>query len=126
MLIFEIDTQYMLSSSSIMQPSTQICVGSNRVYITVSSCASSRINISENMRKIATHLRSLSEKTRIIFLTSPPLNEEFSSHELARTNERCRICSEACVKLCKEMNVKVVDLFTAIQKQDDWHTTCFT
>ncbi|URD73584.1 hypothetical protein MUK42_08574 [Musa troglodytarum] len=33
----------MLSSSSIMQPSTQICVGSNRVYITVSSCASSRI-----------------------------------------------------------------------------------
>ncbi|CAD5192142.1 unnamed protein product [Musa acuminata subsp. malaccensis] len=125
MLIFEIDTQYMLSSSSIMQPSTQICVGSNRVYITVSSCASSRINISENMRKIATHLRSLSEKTRIIFLTSPPLNDPFVS-ELARTNERCRICSEACVKLCKEMNVKVVDLFTTIQMQDDWHTTCFT
>ncbi|KAJ8499378.1 hypothetical protein OPV22_009930 [Ensete ventricosum] len=87
----------------------------------------------ENMRKIATHLKSLSEKTRIIFLTSPPLNEEMSSQllspfvsELARTNERCRIYSEACVKLCNEMNVKVVDLFTAIQKQDDWRTTCFT
>lgn len=30
----------------------------------------------ENMRKIATHVKSLSEKTRLIFLTAPPVNEE--------------------------------------------------
>ncbi|KAL3640026.1 hypothetical protein CASFOL_014994 [Castilleja foliolosa] len=30
----------------------------------------------ENMKKIYIHLKSLSEKTRLIFLTSPPVNEE--------------------------------------------------
>ncbi|KAJ6303525.1 hypothetical protein OIU77_017412 [Salix suchowensis] len=42
----------------------------------------------ENMRKIATHLKSLSEKTRVIFLSVPPANDEmiiknygFSHHE---------------------------------------------
>ncbi|CAL9175809.1 unnamed protein product, partial [Musa hybrid cultivar] len=87
----------------------------------------------ENMRKIATHLKGLSEKTRIIFLSSPPLNEEMLSRsrspslsELVRTNERCQRYSEACIELCKEMDVKVVDLYNAIQKRDDWSTACFT
>lgn len=30
----------------------------------------------ENMRKIATHLKSLMGNTRIIFLSAPPINEE--------------------------------------------------
>ncbi|TKY65834.1 GDSL esterase/lipase CPRD49 [Spatholobus suberectus] len=30
----------------------------------------------ENMRKIANHLKSLSDHIRLIFLTSPPINEE--------------------------------------------------
>ncbi|XP_059456895.1 GDSL esterase/lipase CPRD49 isoform X2 [Corylus avellana] len=86
-----------------------------------------------NMRKIATHLQSLSEKTRIIFLSCPPVNEAkvrgntskiFS--ELVRTNELCQNYSEACIKLCQEMGVKVVDLFTALQKRDDWMDACFT
>ncbi|KAE7996614.1 hypothetical protein FH972_001323 [Carpinus fangiana] len=86
-----------------------------------------------NMRKIATHLQSLSEKTRIIFLSCPPVNEAkirgntsqiFS--ELVRTNELCQSYSEACIKLCQEMGVKVVDLFTALQKRDDWMDACFT
>uniref|UniRef100_A0A5B7A476 Putative GDSL esterase/lipase CPRD49-like isoform X1 n=1 Tax=Davidia involucrata TaxID=16924 RepID=A0A5B7A476_DAVIN len=87
----------------------------------------------ENMRKIALHLKSLSETTRIIFLSCPPVNEArlrqgtsgiFS--ELVRTNELCRRYSEACIELCQEMDVKVVDLWTAIQKRDDWLTACFT
>ncbi|XP_062155888.1 GDSL esterase/lipase CPRD49 isoform X2 [Alnus glutinosa] len=86
----------------------------------------------ENMRKIATHLQSLSEKTRIIFLSCPPVNEAkvrgntsqiFS--ELVRTNELCQSYSEACIKLCQEMGVKVIDLFTALQKRDDWMDACF-
>ncbi|KAL6142276.1 hypothetical protein ACLB2K_060559 [Fragaria x ananassa] len=62
----------------------------------------------ENMRKIATHLQSLSEKTRIIFLSAPPVNEEQMREQL------------------REMDIKAVDLCTSIQKRKDWETTCFT
>ncbi|KAM0937117.1 putative SGNH hydrolase-type esterase domain, SGNH hydrolase superfamily [Dioscorea sansibarensis] len=84
----------------------------------------------ENMRAIANHLKSLSETTRIIFLTCPPLNEEklrqnTSGLCLVRTNEMCRRYSEACIEVCKELDVKVIDLFTAIQKRDDWPNVCF-
>ncbi|KGN50652.1 GDSL esterase/lipase CPRD49 [Cucumis sativus] len=87
----------------------------------------------DNMRKIATHIQSLSDKTRLIFLTCPPVNEtkvrgsqsKFLS-ELVRTNELCKAYAQACIKLCQEIGVKVVDLFTAIQKRDDWMNVCFT
>lgn len=46
--------------------------------------------------------------------------------ELVRTNELCQSYSDACVKLCKELGVKVVDLFNALQKRDDWKNACFT
>ncbi|KAI8540100.1 hypothetical protein RHMOL_Rhmol09G0235700 [Rhododendron molle] len=46
--------------------------------------------------------------------------------ELVRTNELCRSYSEACVELCEEMGLKVVDLWTAMQRRDDWLTACFT
>uniref|UniRef100_A0A7N2L522 Uncharacterized protein n=1 Tax=Quercus lobata TaxID=97700 RepID=A0A7N2L522_QUELO len=52
----------------------------------------------------------------------------FQSHffsELVRTNELCQRCSDACVKLGREMGMKVVDLFTALQKKDDWMDACF-
>nr|AFK45704.1 unknown [Lotus japonicus] len=87
----------------------------------------------ENMRKIATHLKSLSKKTRVIFLTSPPINEAQISETLSnvlgkirRTNESCRIYSEACLELCREMNVKAIDLWSALQQRDDWLDVCFT
>ncbi|KAI4331575.1 hypothetical protein MLD38_029752 [Melastoma candidum] len=87
----------------------------------------------ENMRKIAAHIQNLSEKTRLIFLTAPPINEDQileafggSLLDLSRTNELCKIYSDACLKLCEEMNIKAIDLWTAIQRKDDWKTTCFT
>lgn len=87
----------------------------------------------ENMRRIANHLKSLSDKTRVIFLSCPPINEEMlrqstsdALSELVRTNESCRQYSEACVELCKEMGLKVIDLWTAIQEREDWATCCFT
>ncbi|CAA6655153.1 unnamed protein product [Spirodela intermedia] len=87
----------------------------------------------ENMRKIAYHLKSLSSTIRIIFLSCPPVNEEkirqtsspFLS-PLLRTNEFCRRYSEACIELCKEMDLKVVDLWNAIQRISDWENVCFT
>ncbi|XP_030518803.1 GDSL esterase/lipase CPRD49-like isoform X2 [Rhodamnia argentea] len=87
----------------------------------------------ENMRKIAIYLKSLSNCTRVIFLSAPPVNEEkiresFSGQfrDLGRTNEACRVYSVACLELCREMNIKAVDLWTAIQKRDDWAAACFT
>jgi hypothetical protein len=43
-----------------------------------------------------------------------------------RTNELCGIYSEACLKLCQEMDVKAVDLWTALQKKDGWENAYFT
>ncbi|RAL52157.1 hypothetical protein DM860_017294 [Cuscuta australis] len=84
----------------------------------------------ENMRKIATHLKSLSNKTRIIFLTCPPINETQTLEvfgDIGRSNELGKIYSDACVELCKEFDdVKAIDLWTAIQQKDDWLSTCFT
>ncbi|KAG8644881.1 hypothetical protein MANES_10G013200v8 [Manihot esculenta] len=83
----------------------------------------------ENMRKIALHLKSLSDTTRIIFLSCPPVDEErvhSSTSELVRTNELCQKYSEACIELCQEMGVEVVDLFSALQRRCDWTTACFT
>ncbi|KAJ4704443.1 GDSL esterase/lipase CPRD49-like [Melia azedarach] len=86
----------------------------------------------ENMKKIALHLKSLSTKTRIIFLSSPPINEQQIREslrvlgDLGRSNESCRIYSEACLKLSQEMNVTAIDLWTVLQQRDDWLTACFT
>ncbi|XP_011095009.1 GDSL esterase/lipase CPRD49 [Sesamum indicum] len=86
----------------------------------------------ENMRKIIDHIKSLSDKTRVICLSSPPVNEA-KIHEIfgnalddqARTNEGCRIYSEALVELCQEMDVEAINLWTAIQQRDDWANACF-
>uniref|UniRef100_A0A2P2JU22 Uncharacterized protein MANES_10G013200 n=3 Tax=Rhizophora mucronata TaxID=61149 RepID=A0A2P2JU22_RHIMU len=87
----------------------------------------------ENMRKIAIHLKSLSDTTRVIFLGCPPVDEArlhstvsgvFS--ELVRTNELCLEYSEACIKLCQEMGVKVIDLFSAFQKRSNWTSAFLT
>ncbi|KAE8711662.1 vacuolar cation/proton exchanger 3-like [Hibiscus syriacus] len=55
----------------------------------------------DNMKKIALHLKGLSEKIRVMFLSTPPVNEE-------------------------QIRIKCVDLWTAFRKRDDWMTTCFT
>ncbi|CAK8541919.1 unnamed protein product [Lathyrus sativus] len=85
----------------------------------------------DNMKKIATHLKSLSKKTRLIFLTAPPCNEvqiygNSCIQTPPRNNESCRIYSEACLELCREMNIKAIDLWSAIQKRDSWRDDCFT
>lgn len=87
----------------------------------------------ENLKQIAVHLKSLSDTIRIIFLSCPPVNEdklrqgtsEYFS-ELVRTNELCQRYSEACIMVCREMGVKVIDLYNAFQNRDDWLTACFT
>lgn len=92
----------------------------------------------ENMKKIATYLMKLSDKTRVIFLSAPPINEEqigqrpsVNSEIFAdpgRSNELCHQYSDACVALCKELNesnLKVIDLWNVLQQRHDWSTAYF-
>ncbi|KAL8206074.1 hypothetical protein R6Q57_009625 [Mikania cordata] len=83
----------------------------------------------ENMRKISIHLKSLSDKTRIIFLTAPPVNEAQLLQVLGvdgRKNELCQKYADACVELCQEMGIKAINLCNAFKKHDNWMATCFT
>ncbi|KAL1359884.1 GDSL esterase/lipase WDL1 isoform X2 [Arachis duranensis] len=81
----------------------------------------------QNMTKIAIYLK----KTRIIFLGSPPVNEPqlLGNSDLLgrpfRTNESCRIYSEACLSLCRDLNIKAIDIWSAIQRRKDWREVCF-
>lgn len=86
----------------------------------------------ENMKKIALHLKCLSENIRIIFLTSPPVDEAMIFNyygdtfvSQARSNEACHTYSEALVELGKHLDIKVIDLWTAFQNRADWGKTYF-
>ncbi|XP_015089474.1 GDSL esterase/lipase CPRD49-like isoform X2 [Solanum pennellii] len=73
--------------------------------------------------------KSLSEKTRIIVLGTPPVNEEKIIKLFGisrRSNESSHIYSEACIKMCKELGIKVIDLWTALQNRNDWLSAHFT
>ncbi|CAN1276781.1 GDSL esterase/lipase CPRD49 [Linum perenne] len=83
----------------------------------------------DNMKKIILHLKSLSDKTRLIFLTAPPVAEDLMNRDFwgsIRSNESCRVYSEATMKVCEEMGVKGIDLWTSMQKAENWKQTCFT
>ncbi|CAN0863198.1 GDSL esterase/lipase CPRD49 [Linum grandiflorum] len=85
----------------------------------------------DNMRKIILHLQSLSDKTRLIFLTPPPVDEDVMTRIYGDfwgsipSNEAYGKYSDATMKLCEEMGVKGVDLWTAIQQAENWQKTCF-
>ncbi|CAN1142294.1 GDSL esterase/lipase WDL1 [Linum perenne] len=84
----------------------------------------------ENMKKIAAHLKGLSETIRVMFLTPPPVNEEMISEyfggDRGRTNATIRMYADACLKVCMEMEVTAIDLCGAFQQRVDWLAACFT
>ncbi|XP_073149187.1 GDSL esterase/lipase CPRD49-like [Henckelia pumila] len=84
----------------------------------------------ENMKKITLLLKSNCEDTRIIFLTSPPVHEAMiydyygdTFVSQARSNETCRTYAEALLGLGKHLDIKVINLWTALQNRDDWGKT---
>ncbi|XP_026458934.1 GDSL esterase/lipase CPRD49-like [Papaver somniferum] len=89
----------------------------------------------ENMRKIANHLKGLLDKTRVIYLSPPFVDDtkkrnsrELSGlgNELVRTNENCRIHSEACMNLCKEKGFNFLDFVDCNSANaNDWMNTSF-
>ncbi|KAF3329893.1 GDSL esterase/lipase CPRD49-like isoform X1 [Carex littledalei] len=85
----------------------------------------------ENMRKIANHIKSLSQTTRLIMLSCPPVNENILRNNkrgaltnVSRTNEVGKRYSDALIMLCKEMKIEAIDAFHTIQRRDDWETAC--
>ncbi|XP_071698589.1 GDSL esterase/lipase CPRD49-like [Rutidosis leptorrhynchoides] len=81
----------------------------------------------ENMRKIAIHLKSLSEKIRIIFLSASPINEDqLLSAVNVRKLKVFQKYAEACVEMSREMGIKAINLCDAFMQYRDWRTTCFT
>ncbi|KAJ1696732.1 hypothetical protein LUZ63_005244 [Rhynchospora breviuscula] len=84
----------------------------------------------ENMQQIGLYIRTLSEMTRVIFHSCPPVSEKMLDKSVPRTYEACRYYSNACIEMCNELSCtdpsfKVIDLFNAIQKRHDWTDTCF-
>lgn len=57
---------------------------------------------------------SLSHQLSLISLCSNMFDKQ------ERTNEACRVYAEALVELCKQMDIKVIDLWTGFQHRDDW------
>ncbi|CAJ2670741.1 unnamed protein product [Trifolium pratense] len=40
-------------------------------------------------------------------------------------NKTCKKYSEACLEVCNELNIEAIDLWSAIQKREDWKDVCF-
>ncbi|PIA27763.1 hypothetical protein AQUCO_07600137v1 [Aquilegia coerulea] len=83
------------------------------------------------LKKIALHIRSLSEKTRVIFRTCPPVNEEqfcisFGT-ELVRSNEDCQRYSNACLELCRDIGGSfiVVEEILKVLKEAKWEPSLY-
>ncbi|KAL2629487.1 hypothetical protein R1flu_014173 [Riccia fluitans] len=93
----------------------------------------------ENLKKIATYLTGLSDTTRVILTTAPPIHDETrdligrmnygekAAGILDRTNENARKYAAACKEAAAEAGVGVVDLWTSIQQTSrNWGTECLT
>eukprot|EP00249_Psilotum_nudum_P007344 c20492_g1_i1 orf=293-991(+) len=90
----------------------------------------------ENLQHIASYLKGLSETTRVILVTAPPIYEEGRLNDtrkkwgekagdfVDRTNERAKKYAEACIAVSMELDVGVVDLWTTIQQKEKWQTEC--
>lgn len=91
-----------------------------------------------NLRQICAHIKGLSDMSRVVLITPPPVFEEArraharrkwginAGNYPDRTNERAQEYAEACVDVAKEMDVGVVDLWNAIQRTKEWETECLS
>lgn len=92
----------------------------------------------QNLQSIALYLKGLSKTTRVVLVTAPPIYEkgrkeyarwrwgEKAAKFVDRTNERAKQYALACIEASKEVNVGVVDLWTALQKIENWETRCLS
>ncbi|XP_076922523.1 GDSL esterase/lipase CPRD49-like [Bidens hawaiensis] len=77
------------------------------------------------MTAIAEYLQNLSETTRLLLLTAPPVNETQMAQMTGieyHTNERRQKYADACEKLCQK-GINVINLCNLFKQHDDWETT---
>ncbi|XP_024515741.1 GDSL esterase/lipase At2g38180 [Selaginella moellendorffii] len=92
----------------------------------------------ENLRYMCEYCQSLSDSTRVLLITPPPINDEarralswkrfgpLAPNWLDRTDERAQAYAQACLSVAEEMKVGVVDLHNAIKRVENWETECLS
>lgn len=72
-----------------------------------------------NLRDLAAQIASAG--AWLVIVTPPPMDEHLvKSHTLEHTGEYAKVC----VKVAQEMNVPLVNLYEAIQRERNWTKTC--
>ncbi|KAJ9163756.1 hypothetical protein P3X46_023389 [Hevea brasiliensis] len=86
----------------------------------------------ENLRKIVQHLKECSPATLIVLITPPPIDEEGRKQyaisvygekatELPeRTNEMAGVYARQCVELAKDLGIRSIDIWSAMQEAEGW------
>eukprot|EP00850_Spirogloea_muscicola_P007289 SM000036S13333 [mRNA] locus=s36:676647:680429:- [translate_table: standard] len=91
-----------------------------------------------NLRYIVEHIQRVSSSTKVVLITPPPIDEEsrrayarqkyghLASGIAERTNDVTGDYASACQEVALEMGLPAVDLWTRIQEQENWWTTCLS
>lgn len=82
----------------------------------------------ESLKAIVTHDVVNAQKTKILLLTPPPVNEyqlepnDFAKglRTLSRTATNTRIYADACREVGNSLGIPVVDIWSAFMKQAGW------
>ncbi|XP_796067.4 isoamyl acetate-hydrolyzing esterase 1 homolog isoform X1 [Strongylocentrotus purpuratus] len=82
----------------------------------------------DNMKAIVNYLESNGiRKEKILLITPPPIDEALwgagckeKGTALNRTLKNSGIYAKACVTLAQDLDVKVIDIWTAMQKEENW------
>lgn len=92
----------------------------------------------DNLCRIVAYLQGLSDKTRVILTTAPPIYEaarlkwararygEKGGKYVDRTNDRAGQYAAACRSAAQKMGAGNIDLWTSIQRQPGWQTACLS
>eukprot|EP00057_Strongylocentrotus_purpuratus_P009222 XP_011663696.1 PREDICTED: isoamyl acetate-hydrolyzing esterase 1 homolog isoform X1 [Strongylocentrotus purpuratus] len=81
-----------------------------------------------NIKAIVNYLESNGiRKEKILLITPPPIDEALwgagckeKGTALNRTLKNSGIYAKACVTLAQDLDVKVIDIWTAMQKEENW------
>jgi len=82
----------------------------------------------KNLVQIITHPAIQAQKTRVILVTPPPVEERRLEHrvksqgytKLNRSNERTKQYADASREVAKDMDVGCLDLWTAFMSKAGW------
>eukprot|EP00850_Spirogloea_muscicola_P011223 SM000069S20660 [mRNA] locus=s69:5956:9394:+ [translate_table: standard] len=118
-----------------------IFFGANDAALPTGDSKRQHVPLSEykaNLRYIVEHIQRVSSSTKVILITPPPIDEEsrriyarqkyghLASGIAERTNDVTGDYASTCQEVALEMGLPAVDLWTRIQEQENWWTTCLS